>query len=139
MPDETEDITPLEVDATSDKRVLVYVGDGTRSARNAPPHDLTGGDLARLAYIERVREIGNDVGQPIDRDDPEGARFERPDPRNPDPELVGAIVADLVASEQFARPRAKAAKEKDAATEKVAAETPDTTNAPAEPAEKPEA
>ncbi len=92
---------PFEVDPRSAKVVLHYVGENDRSARNAPPRDLTESDLARLAYVERIREIGSDVGQPIDREDPDSELIARPDPRDPDPVLVGAIVADLVASGRF--------------------------------------
>ena len=97
---ETE-IQPLVVDARSDRVVLTYIGENDRSARNAPPRDLTENDLARLAFVERIREVGGDVGQPVDHEDPDGPRIERPDPHAPDPELVGAIVAELVASGRF--------------------------------------
>lgn len=94
-------IEPFPVDARSDRVVLAYVGEDERSARNAPPRDLTENDLARLAFVERMREVGNDVGQPIDKDDPDSELITRPDPRDPDPAHVGAIVAELVASGRF--------------------------------------
>jgi hypothetical protein len=101
---------PFEVDPRSDRIVLAYVGENDRSARNAPPRALTENDLARLAYVEALAPIAEVVGQPVydDKEIGDGdpadhivGYVERPDPRDPDSQLVGEIVAELVASEYF--------------------------------------
>ncbi|HXU85589.1 MAG TPA: hypothetical protein VN773_07265 [Verrucomicrobiae bacterium] len=120
---------PVAIAAHSSRVVLAYVGDG-RSARNAPPHDLTENDLARLAYIERLRPVANEIGQPIDREDPDSPLFSRPDPRDPDAAHVAEIVAELVASGHFS----DEVPEPDA----PATEDPPTTPEPDAPATEPE-
>lgn len=133
------------VDPRSARVVLRYVGEDNRSARNAPPTDITEHGLARLAYVERMREIAQDVGQPIDHEKPDGPKFERPDPRSPDPDRVGAIVEELVASGRFELVEAaKASTKKPARGKKAPAEAPaaekdePTSDAGDEPADTPQ-
>jgi hypothetical protein len=91
----------LTIDPTSNEVVLAYRGDGVGSARNAPTRDLTHNDIARLVYRESLGEVARDVGQPVDREDPDSPLFAPPDPRAPDQALATAIVDELVASGRF--------------------------------------
>ena len=76
------------IDPASADVVLAYVDDERgRSARNAPRRHLTHNDIARLAFEEALLEVARDVGQPVDRKDPDGPLIARPDPRDPDPAL----------------------------------------------------
>lgn len=88
------------IDPTSDAIALKYIGDG-RALTDVPARDLTHNDVARLAYQRDLAVVARDVGQPIDRDDPDSALYERPSHREPNPETVTAVVADLVASGKF--------------------------------------
>lgn len=124
----------LTIDPRSDEVILAYKGDGVRSARNAAPRDLTHNDVARLAYLEALGEVQNDVGQPIDREDPDSPLYERPDPRKVDQPRARRIIADLVASGLFKATRA--AKPADDGDEQKDTPPP---NEPEPPAEKPEA
>lgn len=83
------------IDPSSDAVVLTYVGDG-RSARNTPARDLTQNDVARLAYQRSLAAVAADVGQPIDREDPDSPLYERPDPRDPDPAVIAEILGELL-------------------------------------------
>lgn len=65
---------------------LRYVGKAP--FRGAPARDLTPHDIARLAYRRAIATTG-----------PDGVR---PDPRNPDPELIQAITAELTGSGLYA-------------------------------------
>lgn len=91
----------LAVDPLSARIILAHVDPAGRSARNAPARDLTEADVARLAYREALAEVAQDVGTLIDPADADGPRYERPNPRQPDPGRVGAIVVDLLASGRF--------------------------------------
>lgn len=116
-----------KIDPTSD--AIVFVHDGSeRGAAGAPARDLTENDIARLAYRRSVAAVTDDVGRPIDPDDPEAGVIERPDPRKPDPEVVDEILAELEASGRYARPERKKA------SAKKSSETP--TPESAAPAEK---
>lgn len=87
-----------EIDPTSDDVVLAYVDEDDRSARNVPARDLTHADIARLAYQRSLSEVYEDVGKPIDPDEPDGPRHQRPDPREPDQAAAAAIIEELVAT-----------------------------------------
>src|SRR5688500_4258141 len=87
-------------DLRSDEVILAYVGDG-RSARNAPARDLTHNDIARLAYREALNEVANAVGLPIDSEDPDGPKYERPDHKVVDQARVAAIYNELAESGFF--------------------------------------
>jgi len=90
------------IDPASADVVLAYVDDERgRSARNAPRRHLTHNDIARLAFEEALLEVARDVGQPVDRKDPDGPLIARPDPRDPDPARVAAIVDELLESGYF--------------------------------------
>jgi hypothetical protein len=89
------------IDLRSGEVILAYVDERGRSARNAPARDLTHNDIARLAYREALAEVANDVGQPIDRTNPDGPKYERPDHKTVDQARAGAIYADLVDSGYF--------------------------------------
>lgn len=62
--------------------VLRYADRGPYAG--VPARDLTAHDLARLAYLRRYSEIA--------------AEGKRPDPQNPDPDLVEKIKAELTGS-----------------------------------------
>lgn len=121
-----------DIDHTSDEIVLKYTGDGNRIVRDVPARDLTGADVARLAYVRDLRPIANGVGQPVDRDDPDSPVHERPDPRNPKASTIREVLDELEASDIYeALPAPKAAKKDPEPTV--------TTNQPDAPAPKPEA
>lgn len=85
----------MHVDPHSDRLVLRYIGDG-RSISGVPARDLSEHDLARLAYERSLAAVAGDVGRP------DGAGvIARPDPRKPDPALVGVIHDELIARRQF--------------------------------------
>lgn len=117
--------TAPTIDPRSDEIILAYVGDGSRSARNAPARHLTGNDIARLAYVEALAEVSNDIGRPIDPEDPDGPVYERPDHRVADQARCAEIIAALVESGLFSSDLPEA--------------DPEPTPAPAAPAEAPEA
>lgn len=62
--------------------VLRYAGRGP--FRGAPARDLTDADIARLAYRRSLTGTG--------------AEGIRPDPANPDPDVVSTITAELTGS-----------------------------------------
>lgn len=116
-------------DVHSAEVVLAYVDeDRGRSARNAPARDLTHNDIARLAYREALAEVQNDIGQPIDREDPDGPKFERPDHKTVDQARAAEIYASLVESGYFSTDLPAPTPEP----------TSDTTPEPVAPAEAPE-
>jgi hypothetical protein len=92
---------PPTIDATSDEIVAHYTGDGTLAAAGAPARDLTHNDIARLAYQREISEVGDMVGKPADRDDPDSRIVERPDPRKPKAVTVKAILAELDESGRY--------------------------------------
>jgi len=100
------------IDPTSSAIVLVHDG-SERAAAGAPARDLSGNDIARLAYRRALAEVAEDIGRPVDRDDEEAGVITRLDPRQPDEAIVAAIVEELVASGRYAPPeparKAKAA------------------------------
>lgn len=111
-----------KIDLSSSEVILVHVDERGRSARNAPARDLTHSDIARLAYVEALAEVANDIGQPIDREDPDGPTFERPDHKSVDQARARAIYSDLVESGYFSPDVPESAsqesdEEADAATE----------------------
>lgn len=122
------------IDPLSAELVLEYTDEpdedqvGGRSARNAPPRDLSHGDVARLAYVEALSKVAQDVGQPVRDDDgePTDEVITRPDPREPDPELTAAILTELVDSGYYKLATAKAKK---AAAEAAPPPPPPTTAA----------
>jgi hypothetical protein len=79
--------TPETAGATAEHLV------NTRTGRELGPADID-----RLAYRRALAAVASDVGSPIDRDDPELGVITRPDPRQPDPALRAAIVAELLES-----------------------------------------
>lgn len=100
------------IDVTSAEPILRYVGANDKSAADAPPRDLSGNDIGRLAYRRALAPIVGDIGRPIVADDPDSEVYVRPDPREPDPKLVAEIIAELELSglfEPIKKPKAEKA------------------------------
>jgi hypothetical protein len=123
------------LDPRSDAVVLTFTGeDGVPAAgapTGTPARDLTENDLASLAYARSLGAVAKVVGTPIDPEDPGKGLYVRPDPRQPDPEVVAALVEELLVTGQYATPGTKPKQSKPAA--------PAATDETAETAEKPEA
>lgn len=136
------------IDVTSADPILTHDGSAL-GALGAPARDLSGNDVARLAYKRAFADVTERVGQPIDPDDPDAGVVTRPDPRSPDPAIVEAVMTDLVASGRYSPVEAKSKKAKAEAHEAAeqaaaeaaakAAESDTPPDQPAETAEKPEA
>jgi len=92
------------IDVSSAEILLVYTGPEDRplGAAGAPAHDLSLNDIGRLAYRRAIDTLGDSVGRPIDPEDPEAGVITRPDPRQPDPELVEQILLELLESGRYA-------------------------------------
>ena len=93
-----------EIRAGSASVVLVYADDG-RTAAGVPARDLTANDIVRLAYVRRLSVIGQDVGRPSDPADPESEPIAAPDPRDPDPDDVRAVLDELMADGIYSNPK----------------------------------
>jgi hypothetical protein len=134
-----------KLDPRSDAVVLTLTGEEGVPVAGAPDgtpaRDLTEAAVARLVYERAYAAVALDVGQPIDPDDPEKGVIVRPDPRDPDPELAAAIIAELVATGGYAPVEAKTkkAKAKAQADAEAVAKAADIANESAGAAETPEA
>lgn len=138
------------LDPRSAAVALVFTGEPGVPAAGAPTgtpaRDLTENDLASLVYSRSLGLVAKVVGTPIDPDDPEKGDHVRPDPRKPDPDVVDAIVNELVATGKYAPPEAKTKKarvaaqeEAEAAVAKAADDEAPSPDETADTAEKPEA
>lgn len=85
------------IDASSDEIVLHHVGDRTPPL-NVPARDLTGGDLARLAYANALTEqAATQLGVPVKQGE------EPPEPTRPrvTPSMLGDVYEELIESGAF--------------------------------------
>lgn len=123
-----------EISHDSADVVLEYSGDGRSYVRDAPARDLTGSDIARVAYLRELAEVAQDVGQPIDREDPDKGVVQRPDPRAPKAETIRTVLDELEASGKYAAPSGRVPR---GTTESKPAEQPAEAT-PEQPAEEPE-
>lgn len=92
---------PVEIDATSGDVVLEY--QGGRTGRYVPARDLSGNDLARIAY-RRAADVARATRSRVVEVD--ARKGERPTPTRPGPataEELEQLAADLIATGRFAR------------------------------------
>ena len=86
---------PATYDPTSARVILSYVGDG-RSISGVPARDLSENDVCRLAYERALAAVAQDVGRPVDPENPDAGVITKPDPRRPSQRLVRDIVDELL-------------------------------------------
>jgi hypothetical protein len=105
------------IDVTSAEPILTYVPaeDEEIHPDEVEARALSGNDVGRRVYTRAIEELGDQLGRPIDPEDPEGPKHELPDPRQPDQALVDQVIDELVASGRYVPAKATSKKAQAAA------------------------